>query len=145
MAASSADHIVRLEGEQQGFIIEGVASATIYAGDLVCFDTDGLLVKATDAASLVPIGIAKEGGLVNETIPVVSNVGVRILKDTAATTDIGTPAYVLYDNEVAVTSTNYNYVGAIYKIESSTHVWVWVNYNANQLAMTVYALSDRPD
>ncbi len=143
--ALANDKILEIENEHCGRTLEFVVTSgvTIYAGALVALTTGGLLTTASDTTLVVPVGVAMEGGTAGETVRVLTNIGVKLLKTSAAATDVGLPAYASADDTVKLTSTYYNYVGAVYKYYSTTHLWVWVDYNQNLLAMSVFALSDR--
>jgi hypothetical protein len=114
------------------------SGATYYLGGLVALNASGHAVKCTDTAGLRFDGVATgfTGGHTELEVAATDVLGVKKVRvkrpptfgikiASASDSDIGSPVYALYDNEVALTGvTNYIQVGWIDEVVSSTFVMV---------------------
>lgn len=130
MTALSADRQVeRYEGEIIALTVK--AGTTIYKGSLVNVDATGYAVPAADAASVVFMGVAMEGGTAGQTIRVYRRGIFKFaIPATATIADVGQRVYVADSATVTKTASNGVYVGRIIRVDSATSVWVDLEYGA---------------
>ena len=130
MTALSADRQVeRYEGEIIALTVK--AGTTIYKGSLVNVDATGYAVPAADAASVVFMGVAMEGGTAGQTIRVYRRGIFKFaIPATATIADVGQRVYVADSATVTKTASNGVYVGRIIQVDSATSVWVDLEYGA---------------
>jgi predicted RecA/RadA family phage recombinase len=130
MTALSADRQVeRYEGEIIALTVK--AGTTIYKGSLVNVDATGYAVPAADAASVVFMGMAMEGGTAGQTIRVYRRGIFKFaIPATATIADVGQRVYVADSATVTKTASNGVYVGRIIQVDSATSVWVDLEYGA---------------
>lgn len=130
MTALSADkQVERYEGEIIALTVK--AGTTIYKGSLVNVDATGYAVPAADAASVVFMGVAMEGGTAGQTIRVYRRgIFQFVIPATATIADVGQRVYVADSATVTKTVGNGVYVGKIIKCLSTTSVLVDLEYGA---------------
>jgi len=133
VGALTADiDVGRKEGVIQAYPVS--AGETIYKGALVCIDTDGYLIPATDTASLKFVGIAYEKK-VNTTAAGYGSDGdlwcrvytggvFKLTCSSIAQTMVGQLLYVVDDQTVDETTTNSVCVGRLVEYDSATSGWV---------------------
>ena len=130
---ASATTTIHTQYDEGGYEEYPVYRATkIPAGALVMLNSSGYAVNGADTASCVFAGVAVEEADNTSGSDGTITVRCRIrgrhkfLLSSAAITDIGSKATLLYNNEVsrAATTTNDIYVGRITQIAGSTHAWV---------------------
>ena len=88
------------------YLYEFEAAGTIYAGSLVCLNSSGKVVPASDTASLVTLGRAENTASPGEMVKVKKGVFVYengSSAETLAVTDIGRECYILDDQTVGKT------------------------------------------
>jgi hypothetical protein len=107
MAALTADRSTISKELGRSISLRVKASTTIYKGALVAVDATGYAKPAADAASEVPIGVAREGA--DNSSGADGAIRVQVQKGVFAFNNVGTvltvadtglPAYVSSDNEV---------------------------------------------
>ena len=137
MTALSADRQVeRYEGEIIALTVK--TGTTIYKGSLVNVDATGYAVPAADAASVVFMGVAMEGGTAGQTIRVYRRgIFQFAIPATATIADVGQRVYVADSATVTKTVGNGVYVGKIVRVASATSVWVDLESGAPAIG-TIY-------
>jgi hypothetical protein len=114
------------------------SAATYYLGTFIALNASGHAVKCTDASGLRFDGVAVSfndsfSQIVVATTDTLGDKKVRVSRPfrfrakiaAAAITDIGSPVYALYDNEVALSGTTHSIlVGWVDAIFSSTEILV---------------------
>ena len=130
MTALSADKSVeRYEGEIIALTVK--AATTIYKGSLVNVDSTGYAVPAANAASVVFMGVAMEGGTAGQVIRVYRRGIFKFaIPATATVADVGQRVYVADSATVTKTAGNGVYVGRIIQVDSATSCWVDLEYGA---------------
>ena len=130
MTALSADRQVeRYEGEIIALTVK--AATTIYKGSLVNVDSSGYAVPAANAASVVFMGVAMEGGTAGQVIRVYRRGIFKFaIPATATVADVGQRVYVADSATVTKTAGNGVYVGRIIQVDSATSCWVDLEYGA---------------
>ena len=132
MTALAADRLT--DTKLPGFFSYPVAaSTTIYAGALVCLNTDGYAVPAAATANFKVVGIARAqannasgsaGDLrVLVDAPVIAKLGATSL----AQAQVGETMYVVDDQTVDETATTQVTVGTLVEYISATQGWVLIN------------------
>jgi hypothetical protein len=118
-------------------------AAIIYAGDLVGVDDDGLAAAAADAAATTFIaGVAAAYCAASGTVRVLSNADFKLLKGTAAVTDINSVVYTDDSGGVTASAPTYkNVAGVAVGFESTTHLWVHINHAYNVYIAGLLALT----
>lgn len=108
------------------------ALSVIYAGALVCLDSNGHAVPGTESTTLIPVGRAEKsvtGGAADgdEVIDVKPGVFKYENADGIAQTDVGSDAYVVDDQTVALGSggATRSICGKIVQVDTDG-VWVAV-------------------
>jgi len=118
-------------GSRRSFLVK--PGETIYAGALVCIDSNGLAVKAITATGLKCVGVSQEQIITagNETRVLVAD-EITTVKNSAdadeiTLADVGADCYIVDDETVAKTSgTNTRSVaGKVYDVNSDG---VWVKF-----------------
>lgn len=118
----------RRAGDQK--VLPVKAATKIFAGSIVCRDSNGYAVPGADTAGFVYQGIAEE--YVDNTLGADGALTVRVRRGVfelvtagAAISDVGKPVFATDDQTVALNgSTNAVYVGTIYQFVSATSVFV---------------------
>ncbi len=130
MTALSADkQVERYEGEIIALTVK--AGTTIYKGSLVNVDDTGYAVPAANAASVVFMGVAMEGGTAGQVIRVYRRGIFKFaIPATATVADVGQRVYVADSATVTKTAGNGVYVGRIIQVDSATSCWVDLEYGA---------------
>lgn len=130
MTALSADRQVeRYEGEIIALTVK--TGTTIYKGSLVNVDSTGYAVPAANAASVVFMGVAMEGGTAGQTIRVYRRGIFKFaIPATATIADVGQRVYVSDSATVTKTAGKGVYVGRIIQVDSTTSCWVDLEYGA---------------
>jgi len=130
VTALSADRQVeRYEGEIIALTVK--AATTIYKGSLVNVDSTGYAVPAANAASVVFMGVAMEGGTAGQVIRVYRRGIFKFaIPATATVADVGQRVYVADSATVTKTAGNGVYVGRIIQVDSATSCWVDLEYGA---------------
>jgi hypothetical protein len=122
--------------EREGLIVAYPvkANARIWKGALVCIDSTGYLVPASDTANLRFVGVAFEsvdntGGANGAKRCRVVKRGTFIYNRIGSFTqaDIGTTARAITDNEVAKTSTNNIVVGTVVELLDGNRVRIRID------------------
>jgi hypothetical protein len=122
--------------EREGLIVAYPvkANARIWKGALVCIDSTGYLVPASDTANLRFVGVAFEsvdntGGANGAKRCRVVKRGTFIYNRIGNFTqaDIGTTARAVTDNEVAKTSTNNIVVGTVVELPDGNRVRIRID------------------
>jgi hypothetical protein len=122
--------------EREGLIVAYPvkANARIWKGALVCIDSTGYLVPASDTANLRFVGVAFEsvdntGGANGAKRCRVVKRGTFIYNRIGSFTqaDIGTTARAVTDNEVAKTSTNNIVVGTVVELLDGNRVRIRID------------------
>lgn len=122
--------------EREGLIVAYPvkANARIWKGALVCVDSTGYLVPASDTANLRFVGVAFEsvdntGGANGAKRCRVVKRGTFIYNRIGSFTqaDIGTTARAVTDNEVAKTSTNNIIVGTVVELLDGNRVRIRID------------------
>jgi hypothetical protein len=122
--------------EREGLIVAYPvkANARIWKGALVCVDSTGYLVPASDAANLRFVGVAFEsvdntGGANGAKRCRVVKRGTFVYNRIGSFTqaDIGTTARAITDNEVAKTSTNNIVVGTVVELLDGNRVRIRID------------------
>jgi len=123
--------------EREGLIVAYPvkANARIWKGALVCVDSTGYLVPASDTANLRFVGVAFEsvdntGGANGAKRCRVVKRGTFVYNRTGAAytqADIGTTARAVTDNEVAKTSTNNIVVGTVVELLDGNRVRIRID------------------
>jgi len=122
--------------EREGLIVAYPvkANARIWKGALVCVDSTGYLVPASDTANLRFVGVAFEsvdntGGANGAKRCRVVKRGTFIYNRIGSFTqaDIGTTARAVTDNEVAKTSTNNIVVGTVVELLDGNRVRIRID------------------
>lgn len=122
--------------EREGLIVAYPvkANARIWKGALVCVDSTGYLVPASDTANLRFVGVAFES--VDNTGGANGAKRCRVVKrgtfiynriGSFAQADIGTTARAVTDNEVAKTSTNNIVVGTVVELLDGNRVRIRID------------------
>ena len=122
--------------EREGLIVAYPvkANARIWKGALVCVDSTGYLVPASDTANLRCVGVAFES--VDNTGGANGAKRCRVVKrgtfiynriGSFAQADIGATARAVTDNEVAKTSTNNIVVGTVVELLDSNRVRIRID------------------
>ena len=122
--------------EREGLIVAYPvkANARIWKGALVCVDSTGYLVPASDTANLRFVGVAFES--VDNTGGANGAKRCRVVKrgtfiynriGSFAQADIGATARAVTDNEVAKTSTNNIVVGTVVELLDSNRVRIRID------------------
>jgi hypothetical protein len=122
--------------EREGLIVAYPvkANARIWKGALVCVDSTGYLVPASDTANLRFVGVAFEsvdntGGASGAKRCRVVKRGTFVYNRIGSFTqaDIGTTARAITDNEVAKTSTNNIVVGTVVELLDGNRVRIRID------------------
>jgi hypothetical protein len=122
--------------EREGLIVAYPvkANARIWKGALVCVDSTGYLVPASDTANLRFVGVAFEsvdntGGASGAKRCRVVKRGTFVYNRIGSFTqaDIGTTARAVTDNEVAKTSTNNIVVGTVVELLDGNRVRIRID------------------
>jgi len=122
--------------EREGLIVAYPvkANARIWKGALVCVDSTGYLVPASDTANLRFVGVAFEsvdntGGANGAKRCRVVKRGTFVYNRIGSFTqaDIGTTARAVTDNEVAKTSTNNIVVGTVVELLDGNRVRIRID------------------
>ena len=106
------------------------ASTKIYAGSLVCLNTDGYAVPGVDTAAFTCVGVAAEqvdnsaGSNGDLTITVRSPTIALFAASSITQAMVGTTMYVIDDQTFDNTSTNGVAAGVLVKYESTTSGWI---------------------
>ena len=122
--------------EREGLIVAYPVKANtrIWKGALVCVDSTGYLVPASDTANLRFVGVAFES--VDNTGGASSAKRCRVVKrgtfvynriGSFTQADIGTTARAITDNEVAKTSTNNIVVGTVVELLDDNRVRIRID------------------
>ncbi len=110
------------------------ANAKIWKGALVCVDSTGFLVPASDTANLRFVGVAYES--VDNTGGVNGAVRCRVVKrgsfvynrsGTYSQADVGVAVRAVSDNEVAKTSTHNVIVGTVLELVEGNRVRIRID------------------
>lgn len=114
-----------------GLAAYGVAAnAKIFAGSLVCLNTDGYAAPGANTAGFKFVGVAKEyvdntgGANGAKNVTVWRNGAFDFTAAGMAITDVGSPVFVSDDQTVAKVTTIGVGCGIITEVESATKVWV---------------------
>ena len=135
MSALSADaRIPRKEAGLQSYPVAG-SSTQIYKGALVCLNSSGYLVAATDSSSVRFVGVAYENvlnsGSSGDKDCRVHTEGVFLLPATSITQAmVGQKMYVANDGAIDDTSTNLLCCGTLVGYVSTTSGWVDIGQRA---------------
>ena len=122
------------------------ASATIYAGSMVCVKDDGYVTPAANTAGYIFVGIAEEqvdnsSGSDGDLTVNVRRVGAyNLVSSGLAITDEGSAVYVTDDQTVSTTPANV-YCGHILDYVSATEAWVDISAATRPASYTSGALS----
>lgn len=123
MALTSDRDTVRRNGDETVF----EAAATVYAGSMVCLDSDGKLVPASITAGLSPVvGVAQRQGKSGEKVLVRRGVFAfdAAASDKPTLASIGASCYAADDCTVQkTTATNAHVAGIVFDV---TDEGVWV-------------------
>jgi hypothetical protein len=121
------------EGIELEFLVK--TNSQIYAGALVMLDSNGLLTPGADTASCIFAGLAMENVLGDGTkrCRVRSTGAVKVVTSGLSQAAVGSKAYLVDDQTVALVTTTTNDVlcGRIVKFVSATSVWVLMNEAAS--------------
>ncbi|MFQ3611271.1 MAG: hypothetical protein SNJ72_07230, partial [Fimbriimonadales bacterium] len=110
------------------------ANVRIWKGALVCVDSTGFLVPASDTAGLRFVGVAFES--VDNTAGANGAVRCRVIKrgsfvynrtGTYSQADVGVTVRAVSDNEVAKTSTNNIVVGTVVELLDGARVRIRID------------------
>jgi len=120
------------EGLLVAYLVKG--GVRIWKGALVCVDSSGYLVPASDTANLRFVGVAFES--VDNASGADGAKRCRVIKrgtfvynrsGAFSQSDLGTVVKALSDNEVAKTTTNNITVGTVVELPSSTTVRIRID------------------
>ena len=136
LAAAAARNVVDVA---DGASYPVLASTVIYKGSLVAIDAAGYAIAATDTAGLTVVGVSDDtvtGGAASgdKWVRVRAGRSFLMTASSVAQTDVGHPLYVIDDNTVDETSTNYVLAGICTKYVSATSCWVLVGAAISPLA-----------
>lgn len=136
MAAATADrNTVRRNGLLHNLAI--LAATALYAGTLICRDSDGYAKDGADTAGLVFAGVASaaqdnsDGEDGDKTIDVYADGEFKFTSSGLVDDDVGQPVYIIDNQTVGLAGNasvdNYVYVGIISEVVSSTECWVRID------------------
>lgn len=122
--------------EREGLLVSYAVKANtrIWKGALVCVDSTGFLVPASDTAGLRFVGVAFES--VDNTGGTNGAIRCRVIKrgsfvynrtGTYSQADVGTLVRAVSDNEVAKTSTNNIVVGTVVELLDGARVRIRID------------------
>jgi len=129
MAALTKDrNTTRKIGGQAAYPV--AAGAKIYAGSMVCLNSEGYAVPGADTAGLKFAGVSRE--YVDNSNGADGALKILVWKDgvfdfeaaNISAADVGKPVFAADDQTVALTTTNGVGCGIITELESATKVWV---------------------
>jgi len=131
MALSADRDTKRMDGVLVPYPV--AADTKIYAGGMVCANTNGYAVPGADTAGYRLLGVAQEyvdntGGGDGDKEVLVRRIGVFEFKTSGASqADVGAVVFVADDETVAKSTTNSVYAGKIVKVDSASSVWVEIH------------------